>query len=145
MKIVECPYCHKKVACTRYQLMVKGRLSLLCMGDAAASAMGVRVKILRIAAMGCAAACAAAVVSFAGLLGFVGLVVPHIAGALVGQRPGKQMVVSALCGGILVILADLLGRTLFAPSELPVGILMSLIGAPYFLILLLRRKAHAGA
>ena len=50
----------------------------------------------------------------------------------------------ALVGGILVILADLLGRTLFAPSELPVGILMSLIGAPYFLILLVRRRSHAG-
>ena len=94
--------------------------------------------------MACAAACAAAVVSFAGLLGFVGLVVPHIARAVVGERPGKLIPVSALAGGILVILADLLGRTLFAPSELPVGILMSLIGAPYFLILLVRRKHHAG-
>ena len=125
-------------------LALSGRLSVLSLGDAAASALGVRVKGLRLAAMGCAAACAAAVVSFAGLLGFVGLVVPHIARALVGERPGRMLPVSALIGGILMILADLLGRTLFAPSELPVGILMSLIGAPYFLILLLRRKHHAG-
>lgn len=125
-------------------LALSGRLGLLCLGDAAASALGVRVKELRIASMACAAACAAAVVSFAGLLGFVGLVVPHMARAVVGQRPGKLIAASALGGGILVILADLLGRTLFAPSELPVGILMSLIGAPYFLVLLLRRKSHAG-
>ena len=125
-------------------LAMSGRLSLLCLGDAAASALGVRVKLLRVGAMACAAACAAAVVSFAGLLGFVGLVVPHIARAAVGQRPGKMIAVSALGGSILVITADLAGRTLFAPSELPVGILMSLIGAPYFLILLLRRKRHAG-
>lgn len=125
-------------------LALSGRLSVLSLGDAAASALGVRVKGLRIAAMGCAAACAAAVVSFAGLLGFVGLVVPHIARALVGHRPGRLLPVSALVGGILVILADMLGRTLFAPSELPVGILMSLIGAPYFLFLLIRRKRHAG-
>ena len=125
-------------------MALAGRLSVLSLGDAAASALGVRVKALRIGAMACAAGCAAAVVSFAGLLGFVGLVVPHMARALVGQRPGKLLPVSALIGGILVIFADLLGRTLFAPSELPVGILMSLIGAPYFLFLLIRRKRHAG-
>ena len=125
-------------------LILSGRLGVLSLGDAAAVALGIRVKGLRIGAMACAAACAAAVVSFAGLLGFVGLVVPHIARALVGERPGKMLPVAALTGGILVILADLLGRTLFAPSELPVGILMSLIGAPYFLILLLRRNRHAG-
>ena len=125
-------------------MALSGRLSILSLGDAAASALGVRVKGLRIAAMACAAACAAAVVSFAGLLGFVGLVVPHIARALTGERPARLLPVAALSGGILVILADLLGRTLFAPSELPVGILMSLIGAPYFLILLIRRKHHAG-
>lgn len=125
-------------------LALSGRLGVLSVGDAAAAALGIRVKQLRLLTMACAAACAAAVVSFAGLLGFVGLVVPHMGRALVGQRPGKMIPVSALLGGALVILADLLGRTLFAPSELPVGILMSLIGAPYFLFLLLRRRRYAG-
>ena len=125
-------------------LAMSARLDVLSLGDAAASALGVRVKGLRLAALGCAAACAAAVVSFAGLLGFVGLVVPHMARALVGERPVKMLPVAALLGGILVILADLLGRTFFAPSELPVGILMSIIGAPYFLILIIRRKRYAG-
>lgn len=134
--IIACGFCTA--------LALSGRLGVLSLGDAAAAALGLRVKGLRLAAFGCAAACAAAVVSFAGLLGFVGLVVPHMARALVGHRPGKMLIVSALLGGILVILADLLGRTLFAPSELPVGILMSLIGAPYFLFLLIRRKRHAG-
>jgi iron complex transport system permease protein len=124
-------------------MALSGRLSVLSLGDGMASALGIRVKTLRIAALGCAAACAAAVVSFAGLLGFVGLVVPHIARALAGEKPARLLPVAALTGGILVILADLLGRTLFAPSELPVGILMSLVGAPYFLILLIRRKHHA--
>lgn len=124
-------------------MILANRLGVLCMGDAAAAALGIRVKRLRIFALACAAACAAAVVSFAGLLGFVGLVIPHIAKRLVGQRPAGMLPVAALSGGILVILADLLGRTLFAPSELPVGILMSLIGAPYFLILLCRRDRHA--
>ena len=124
-------------------MILSGRLGVLCLGDAAASALGVRVRSLRIGAMACAAACAAAVVSFAGLLGFVGLVVPHMARSLVGERPSRLLPVSALVGGILVILADLLGRTAFAPSELPVGIFMSLLGAPYFLYLLVRRKAYA--
>lgn len=120
------------------------RLGVLSLGDTAASALGIRVKQLRIGAMACAAACAAGVVSFAGLLGFVGLVVPHMAKRLVGHQPAKLLPVSAIMGAVLVVLADLLGRTLFAPSELPVGILMSLIGAPYFLILLCRRKSYVG-
>lgn len=124
-------------------MTLSSRLGVLCMGDATAAALGIRVKRLRVLALGCAAACAAAVVSFAGLLGFVGLVVPHIARRLVGQQPVKMLPVSAVLGAIIVVLADLLGRTLFAPSELPVGILMSLIGAPYFLMLLCRRKHHA--
>ena len=124
-------------------MALSARLGVLCLGDAAASALGIRVKPLRISALACAAACSAAVVSFAGLLGFVGLVVPHIARRLVGQQPGKLLPMSALVGAVLVVLADLLGRTLFAPSELPVGILMSVTGAPYFLILLFRRDCHA--
>lgn len=125
-------------------LVLSARLNVLCMGDEAAAALGIRVLPVRIGAMACAAASAAAVVSFAGLLGFVGLVVPHIARALAGQRVGKLLAVGAAAGAVVVLLADLLGRTLFAPSELPVGILMSLIGAPYFLILLARRNRYAG-
>lgn len=124
-------------------MVISRRLGVLCMGDGVAAALGIRVKGLRVLALGCAAACASAVVSFAGLLGFVGLVVPHIAKSLVGQQPQRLLPVSALVGAVTVILADLLGRTLFAPSELPVGILMSMIGAPYFLILLCRRKRYA--
>lgn len=125
-------------------LAIGHSLGTLCLGDAAAAALGVRVKALRLTALALAAACAAAVVSFAGLLGFVGLMVPHISRALVGPRPRKLLIASALVGGVLVVLADLLGRVLAAPSELPVGILLSLVGGPYFLILLVRRKRHAG-
>ncbi len=118
-------------------------MDALCLGDATATALGVPVKKLRVICLLCASASAAAVVSFAGLLGFVGLIVPHIAKKLAGEQPVRSLPVAALTGGVLVITADLLGRTLFAPSELPVGILMSLVGGPYFLILLCRRKHHA--
>lgn len=131
------------LVCILAVTVVRNQLNVLCLGDAAAAALGIRVKRLRVFALGCAAACAAAVVSFAGLLGFVGLIVPHIARQLVGHQHAKVLPVSLVLGAILVLLADLLGRTLFAPSELPVGILMSLIGGPYFLILLCRRKNHA--
>ena len=131
------------LGCFVVAMVMAPRLKVLCLGDSTAAALGVRVKRLRLAAMACAAGCAAAVVSFAGLLGFVGLVVPHIARRLVGQDPGKMLPTAALTGGTVVVLADLLGRTLAAPSELPVGILMSVVGAPYFLLLLVRRRGYA--
>lgn len=130
--------------CLAGALLLSGQLGVLCLGDSAAAALGIRVKQLRLLTLACAAGAAAAVVSFAGLLGFVGLVVPHIARRLVGESPRRMLPAAVLIGAILVVLADTLGRTLFAPSELPVGILMSMVGAPYFLILLLRRRKHAG-
>jgi len=123
-------------------LLLGPKLNVLCLGDEAAAALGVRVKAVRLAAMACAAMSAAAVVSFAGLLGFVGLIIPHIARRLVGEDLRKLLPTGALLGGCLVVLADLLGRVLLAPSEIPVGILMSAIGAPYFLGLLLRRNRY---
>ncbi|MBQ6947121.1 MAG: iron chelate uptake ABC transporter family permease subunit, partial [Clostridia bacterium] len=86
---------------------------------------------------------AAAVISFAGLLGFVGLVVPHITRKLLGASTLRQLTAAPLVGGILVLLADTAGRTLFAPSEVSVGILTALVGAPFFIWLLLRRQNDA--
>lgn len=100
----------------------------------------IRVKALRIFCLLLASASAAAVVSFAGLLGFVGLVVPHIARRLVGSELKWLLSVSVLLGASLTVLSDLAGRVLFAPSELPVGIVMACIGAPFFFVLLLRRR-----
>ena len=100
-----------------------------------------RVKRLRTLALLLASAAAAATVSFAGLLGFVGLMVPHIARRLIGSGDVRKLLpASALIGAVLVILADLLGRTLFAPSEVPAGIITALIGAPFFFVLLLQRR-----
>ena len=106
-----------------------------------ALSLGVRVKRVRMLCLVCASASAAAVVSFAGLLGFVGLMVPHISRKLAGTQTGPLLAVSAVVGSILVLTADLVGRVAFAPSEVPVGIVMSLIGAPFFFILLMRRRS----
>jgi iron complex transport system permease protein len=119
------------------------RMDLLCLGDASASALGVRVRLLRTLTLLLASVAAAAAVSFAGLLGFVGLMVPHMARTLTGQGSLRKLLpVCALLGASLVVLADLLGRVLFAPSQLPAGIITAVLGAPFFFGLLLERRAR---
>lgn len=124
-------------------MLLSRDLEVLRLGDEAAQALGVRVRPLRMLALICASASAAAAVSFAGLLGFVGLIVPHTARALVGSSFRRALPATALLGGTLVLLSDLAGRTLLSPTEIPVGILMALIGAPFFLFLLIRRRHRA--
>ena len=85
-----------------------------------------------------ASASAGAAVSVVGLLGFVGLMSPHIARALVGADARRLIPAAALVGADLVLAADLCGRVVFAPGEMPVGVLMALLGAPFFLGILLR-------
>lgn len=121
-------------------LVISRKINLLCLGDSMALSLGVPVKAVRMTCLVCASAAAGAAVSFAGLLGFVGLVVPHMARKLVGRETKGLLLASVLTGGTVVVLADLAGRVLFAPSELPVGIMMSVIGAPFFFGLLLHRK-----
>ena len=119
------------------------RITLLCLGDSLAASLGVRVKLLRTICLVCASLCAASVVSFAGLLGFVGLVVPHTARVFSGENIKSGLVLSALFGAVLVSAADMFGRILLAPAEIPVGIVMAFIGAPFFVYLLLRRNRRA--
>ena len=89
-----------------------------------------------------AALLAGASVSFAGLLGFVGLIVPHIARRIIGNESSRLIPFCALLGGGFVAICDLAARLIFAPYELPAGILMSFLGGPFFIWLLLRRKEH---
>lgn len=131
--------------CLLVSLAFSGQIDLLCLGDGMAVSLGVRVKRLRLLCMVCASASAAAVVSFAGLLGFVGLVVPHISRRLAGNSTRWLIITAAFVGSILVLLADWLGRLLFAPSELPVGVMMAMVGAPFFFVLLMQRRAASNA
>ena len=116
------------------------RLNLLSLGDELARSLGVRVQALRLGTLALASALCAAVVTYAGLLGFVGLMAPHIARRLAGSDVRALLGTGALLGALLVVLADLAARTLFTPAELPAGILLAALGAPFFLILLLRRR-----
>lgn len=115
-------------------------LNILQLGEECAASLGLHVGRTRFLAILAAALLAGAAVSFSGLLGFVGLLVPHIARRLAGSDHRRLLPVCALLGSIFVLFCDVLARVLFAPFELPVGIIMSLLGGPFFLYLLLHRK-----
>jgi iron complex transport system permease protein len=115
-------------------------LDVLSLGEDTAQSLGLPVRQLRTLFLLLAALLAGAAVSFAGLLGFVGLLVPHMSRRLVGAQCRFWLPMSALLGAGFVTLSDVIARVLFAPYELPVGILMSVIGGPFFLWLLLGRK-----
>lgn len=115
-------------------------LNVLQLGEDMAAGLGLPVARVRFAALLTAALLAGAAVSFAGLVGFVGLLAPHIARRLVGGDNRRLLPVTALASADLMLLCDVAARVLFAPFELPVGVLLSLVGGPFFLFLLLRRK-----
>lgn len=118
-------------------------LNLLQLGDEVAKGLGVRVEIARVLLVLLAALLAASAVSVAGLLGFVGLIVPHITRMMVGSDFEYLLPCSALLGAALVVAADTVARTVFSPVEVPVGIFMAFLGAPFFLYLLRKRRMRA--
>ena len=121
-------------------LLTGRRLDVLALGDDAAASLGMDVGRARFFFLLIAALLAGAAVSFAGLLGFVGLLVPHAVRRFTGHSHALLLPCAALAGGSFVVLCDLLGRVLFAPYELPAGVLLSALGAPFFLSLLLKRR-----
>ena len=115
-------------------------LNVLNLGDGVAKGLGSRVEVERGLLVLASVALAASAVATAGTIAFVGLMAPHIARRLVGPAHGGLLPVSAMTGGAMVVLADLLGRTLFAPTEIPCGIVTAVGGAPFFLYLLYRTR-----
>lgn len=121
-------------------LVMRNELDVLALGEETARGLGLRVGRVRTAFLILSAMLAGAEVSFAGLLGFVGLLVPNMARRLVGNQARYLLPLSLLLGAGLVTACDVAARVLFVPYGLPVGILMAVIGGPVFLVLLLRRK-----
>ncbi len=121
-------------------LLLARPLNLLGLGDDIAHSLGLPVKKTRFAFLALSSILAGCVVSYAGLLSFIGLIVPHICRKLFGNDARFLLPCSALLGGSFVIFCDLMGRVLFAPFELPAGIPMAFIGGPFFLYLLLQKK-----
>lgn len=120
-------------------------LNALAMGDHTARSLGVDVLRLRRMLYILASLLAASTVAVAGVIGFVGLVVPHIARLLVGANHERMLPLSALVGATFMVLADLLARTLASPQEMPLGVISAVIGAPTLLVLLRRGAAKRGA
>ena len=117
-------------------------LNSLCLGDSMARGLGTNVTLIRTLSVIAAAALSAAAVSFAGLIGFVGLIVPNLARRIVGGDIRRLLPVSALLGALILTLSDLVGRIIIAPSEVPSGIIMSCLGVPFFIFLLLKRRGR---
>lgn len=121
-------------------LTLHNDLDVLALGEETAQSLGMSVKRIRTLFLVLAAMLAGASVSFAGLLGFVGLIVPHAVRNLTGSESRYLLPLCAVGGAGFVTACDLAARLVFSPFELPVGILMSVLGGPFFLALLLKRK-----
>ncbi len=119
-------------------------LNALALGEAQAAHMGVQVQLVKRLAILAVAASAGASVAVAGGIGFIGIVVPHLLRLLTGPDHRLLLPNAALLGATLLVLADMLARTLVAPAEMPIGIVTATIGAPVFLWILLRRRGIAG-
>lgn len=117
-----------------------GTLDLLQLGEETASGLGLQVEREKKILLLCSIGLVSASVAVSGSIGFVGLIAPHMARRLVGNRHRYVLPVSGLIGSAMVVIGDFIGKTVFAPAELAVGIVISIIGVPYFVYLLLRAR-----
>lgn len=124
-------------------IVMAGKLNILALGDEVALGLGIKVESTRLKLLAIAALLASACVCVAGLLGFVGLIAPHIMRIILGINNRHLLVGAALFGAIMVVGCDTVGRMVIAPAELPVGVIMSLLGPPFFLWLLRRHSYEA--
>ncbi|GAA3888562.1 siderophore ABC transporter permease CdtC [Saccharothrix violaceirubra] len=115
-------------------------LDLHCLDDDTPRVLGVRVERSRLVVLAASGALAATAVSAIGVVGFVGLVAPHLARSLVGGRHARVLPVAAALGAVLVGAADTLGRTVIAPAQIPAGLVIALLGTPYFVVVLWRTR-----
>lgn len=118
-------------------VLLRWKINVISVGDDEASAMGVNVRTIRTSVVALATLITAACVSVCGLIGWVGLVIPHFARMLTGGDASRSIPVSALLGGIYLLLVDNFAR-LIATSEVPIGILTAFVGAPFFLFFIIR-------
>ena len=125
-------------------LLTARRLDLFALGERTARHLGVRVELLRIVVIVTVALLVCAAVAFAGIIGFVGLVVPHLMRMAIGPAHLPLVVSSALGGALLIAVADVVARTAVPLADLPIGMLTSLVGGPFFLWLLVRTRRRAG-
>jgi iron complex transport system permease protein len=121
-------------------MIISGKLSVLALGEESAAGLGLNIRAVRLTGLGAVLALAGASVTLAGGISFLGLIVPHTARLFVGSDYRRIMPVSAVFGGILLVLSDMAARIINAPFDTPVGALVSLIGVPFLLALACRKK-----
>ncbi|MGI0484067.1 FecCD family ABC transporter permease [Pantanalinema rosaneae CENA516] len=122
-------------------LLSSRQINVLNLGDDVAKGLGSRVEWQRALLILVAVALSGSAIATAGTIAFVGLIAPHAGRQLIGANHHNLLPVTTLLGGLLVTLADLIGRTVFAPIELPCGVVTAAIGAPFFLYLLIRNRS----
>ena len=122
---------------------IRAKLDVLLLSDEEALSLGVNANQLRVIALAAATFATATAVSASGLIGFVGIVVPHLVKGITHQVTNKNLPYIAMTGASFLILADLGARTLLSPAELPIGVLTAFIGAPFFIAILRRRRLGA--
>jgi len=133
------------LVCSAYFMRMAWKYNALLSGEATAKTMGVDVEKLRFVTLLLASVITAACVSFLGIIGFVGIICPHVTKKLLGQDHRVTLPVSCLMGSLLLLLADTLSRSLGSGSALPVGAITSLLGAPFFIAIIFGRKGgHHG-
>lgn len=120
----------------------RNALNAFALGEKSAYFIGVDTKKVKFVVLLCSTAMVGATVAFSGIIGFVGLVIPHILRLMIGPNHRALMPLSALAGALLICLADLVSRTLINPIEIPIGIITSIIGAPILLIIILKQKRN---
>ena len=125
-------------------LSIARGLDVLVLGEAEAFHSGVDVERLKRISIVLVSAMTGVAVSICGVVGFVGIVVPHLLRLMIGPAHRLLLPASALLGAILLVGADTLARTIVAPAEMPIGILTAAIGAPFFLVMLLRQRGLIG-
>lgn len=128
------------IAAVLVSLILAKPLNMLSLGDDYARSLGLNVPLTRFFLLVLSSIMAGLVVSFAGLLSFIGLIVPHICRTLFGSDARYLLPTSALLGASFVLICDIIGRLIAAPYELPAGIIMAFIGGPFFMYLLLKKK-----
>ena len=119
-------------------------LDVLLLGNHEASQMGLSVKQLQLSIVILSSIVIATLVSKVGVVGFIGLIIPHLARIIGGPKHKHTLVFSALIGSIVMIWSDVLSRALYSPEEIPIGVLTSLLGAPLFIWIIMNRYKHNG-
>ena len=127
-----------------YIYMFNQDLDVLLLGNHEAAQMGLSVKQLQLSIVIISSIVIATLVSKVGVVGFIGLIIPHLARIMGGPKHRNTLIFSALIGSIVMIWSDVLSRALYSPEEIPIGVLTSLLGAPLFIWIIMNRYKHNG-